>query len=45
MLSTLRQSIYIQPMIAALPGVLIFLTSISLNMVSDALRDATMVKK
>jgi peptide/nickel transport system permease protein len=45
MLSTLRQSIYIQPMVAALPGVLIFVTSISLNMLSDALRDAMMVKK
>ena len=45
MLSTLRQSIYIQPMVAALPGFLIFVTSISLNLLSDALRDAMMVKK
>jgi peptide/nickel transport system permease protein len=45
MLSTLRQSIYIQPIVAALPGFVIFVTSISLNMLSDALRDAMMVKK
>ena len=45
MLSTLRQSIYIQPLVAALPGFLIFITSISLNLFSDALRDAMVVKK
>ena len=40
MLSTLRQSIYVQPLICALPGVAIFVTSLSFNLVSDGLRQA-----
>ena len=40
MLSTLRQSIYVQPIICALPGVAIFLCSLSFNLVSDGLRQA-----
>jgi peptide/nickel transport system permease protein len=40
MLSTLRQSIYVQPLICALPGLAIFLTSLSFNLVSDGLRQA-----
>jgi peptide/nickel transport system permease protein len=40
MLSTLRQSIYVQPFICALPGLAIFLTSLSFNLVSDGLRQA-----
>lgn len=40
MLSTLRQSIYIQPVICALPGVAIFIASLSFNLVSDGLRQA-----
>jgi peptide/nickel transport system permease protein len=40
MLSTLRQSIYVQPLICALPGVAIFLASLSFNLVSDGLRQA-----
>jgi peptide/nickel transport system permease protein len=40
MLSTLRQSIYVNPIICALPGVMIFITSLSFNMVSDGLRQA-----
>jgi ABC-type dipeptide/oligopeptide/nickel transport system permease subunit len=32
-------------MVAALPGILIFVTSVSHNTLSDALRDAMMVKK
>lgn len=40
MLSTLRQSIYIQPLVCALPGVAIFLSSLSFNLVSDGLRQA-----
>jgi len=40
MLSTLRQSIYVQPLICALPGVAIFITSLSFNLVSDGLRQA-----
>lgn len=40
MLSTLRQSIYVQPLICALPGVAIFISSLSFNLVSDGLRQA-----
>jgi len=40
MLSTLRQSIYVQPAICALPGVAIFIASLSFNLVSDGLRQA-----
>jgi peptide/nickel transport system permease protein len=42
MLSNLRQAIYVQPLICALPGVAIFVTSLSFNMVSDGLRQAWM---
>jgi peptide/nickel transport system permease protein len=44
MLSTLRQAIYMQPVVAALPGVAILITSLSFNMVSDGLRQAMDVK-
>ncbi|GGH18605.1 ABC transporter permease [Alsobacter metallidurans] len=44
MLNTLRTAIYTQPMVAALPGVMIFITSIAFNMVSDGLRSAMDVK-
>jgi peptide/nickel transport system permease protein len=44
MLSALRQTVYINPVVAALPGALIFLTSLALNMVSDGVRDAMAVK-
>ena len=40
MLNTLRQSIYVSPWVAALPGVAIFLTSLSFNLLSDGLRSA-----
>jgi peptide/nickel transport system permease protein len=40
MLSTLRQSIYVQPLICALPGLAIFVVSLSFNLVSDGLRQA-----
>jgi peptide/nickel transport system permease protein len=45
MLNTLRTAIYTQPMVAALPGLLIFLTSISFNLFSDGLRSAMEVKQ
>lgn len=45
MLNTLRNAIYVQPWLAALPGVMIFLTSISFNMLSDGLRSAMDVKQ
>jgi peptide/nickel transport system permease protein len=44
MLNTLRQSIYVTPWVAALPGVMIFMTSLSFNLLSDGLRSAMDVK-
>jgi len=44
MLNTLRQAIYVNPVLAALPGVMIFITSICFNMMSDGLRAAMDVK-
>ena len=44
MLNTLRTAIYTQPLVAALPGVMIFITSIAFNMLSDGLRTAMEVK-
>jgi peptide/nickel transport system permease protein len=45
MLNTLRTAIYTQPIVAALPGVMIFLTSISFNLFSDGLRSAMEVRQ
>lgn len=45
MLNALRQSIYMQPMLSAVPGVMIFLTSMSFNLISDGLRNALDLKK
>jgi peptide/nickel transport system permease protein len=44
MLSTLRQSIYVNPLVCAIPGVAIVITSIAFNLVSDGLRQAMDVK-
>jgi len=44
MLNTLRTAIYVQPLVAALPGVMIFITSIAFNLLSDGLRSAMEVK-
>ena len=44
MLNTLRTAIYTQPWVAALPGLMIFITSISFNMLADGLRSAMDVK-
>jgi len=44
MLSTLRTGIYVQPLVCALPGAAIFLTSLSFNLFSDGLRRAMDVK-
>jgi peptide/nickel transport system permease protein len=44
MLSTLRQSIWVQPGVCALPGVAIFITSVCFNLVSDGLRAAMDVR-
>jgi peptide/nickel transport system permease protein len=40
MLNKLSPAIYRQPLVAALPGAMIFITSISFNMLSDSLRSA-----
>lgn len=45
MLNTLRTAIYSQPWVAALPGLMIFITSISFNLLSDSLRSAMDVKR
>jgi peptide/nickel transport system permease protein len=45
MLNTLRTAIYVQPGIAALPGVMIFFTSIAFNLLSDGLRSAMEIKQ
>ncbi|EWY36674.1 ABC transporter permease [Skermanella stibiiresistens SB22] len=44
MLNTLRQSIYVNPWVCALPGVMIFITSICFNLMSDGLRSAMDVR-
>ena len=43
-LNTLRTAIYVQPWVAVLPGVCIFVTSICFNLLSDGLRQAMDVK-
>jgi peptide/nickel transport system permease protein len=45
MLNTLRQSIYVAPLNAILPGVMIFVTSMCFNLMSDGLRGAMDVKQ
>jgi peptide/nickel transport system permease protein len=44
MLNNLRQAIWTAPLVAALPGVMIFLTSMSFNLLSDGLRQAMDVR-
>jgi peptide/nickel transport system permease protein len=44
MLNALRPEIYVNAGIVALPGVMIFVTSIAFNTLSDALRDAMDIK-
>jgi peptide/nickel transport system permease protein len=44
MLNTLRQAIYVAPINAILPGIMIFATSMSFNLMSDGLRGAMDVK-
>jgi peptide/nickel transport system permease protein len=44
MLNTLRTAIYAQPLVAALPGAMIFVVSICFNLFSDGLRSAMDVK-
>lgn len=45
MLNTLRTAIYVQPWIAALPGAMIFATSIAFNLLADGLRGAMEIKQ
>ena len=45
MLNTLRSAIYKAPEIAALPGAMIFITSISFNLLADGIRSAMDIKK
>ncbi|MGF1651313.1 MAG: ABC transporter permease [Hyphomicrobiaceae bacterium] len=45
MLNTLRSAIYVNPWVAALPGLMIFITSLCLNLLSDGLRSAMDVKQ
>jgi peptide/nickel transport system permease protein len=44
MLNSLRQAIYVEPVVAALPGALIFATSMCFNLISDGLRAAMDVR-
>jgi peptide/nickel transport system permease protein len=44
MLNNLRQAIWVEPLNAALPGIAIFATSMSFNLLSDGLRRAMDVK-
>lgn len=44
MLNTLRTALYTQPLLCALPGVMIFITSISFNLMTDGLRSAMDIK-
>jgi peptide/nickel transport system permease protein len=44
MLNTLRTAIYVNPGVAALPGVMIFTVSICFNMLSDGMRSAMDVR-
>jgi peptide/nickel transport system permease protein len=40
MLNTLRSAIYSNPWVAALPGAMIFVTSICFNLLADGIRAA-----
>lgn len=44
MLNELRQAIYVNPAVAAMPGLVIFVTSMSFNLLSDGLRSAMDLK-
>ena len=44
MLNTLRQSIYVNAVVPALPGLAIFVTSMAFNLMSDGLRDAMEIR-
>ncbi|TDF92513.1 ABC transporter permease [Paenibacillus piri] len=45
MLNNLKQQIFINPMVTVIPGFFIFLSALTINLVSDGLRDALEAKK
>ncbi|GGA41144.1 ABC transporter permease [Paenibacillus physcomitrellae] len=45
MLNNLKQLIFIEPLVTIVPGIFIFVTSLCLNLVSDALSDAFELKR
>ena len=45
MLNTLRPALYTHPGLAVLPGLFIFITSISFNLLSDCFNTAMDIKK
>jgi peptide/nickel transport system permease protein len=45
MLNTLRSAIYVNPWIAALPGAMIFITSIAFNLLADGVRAAMELRR
>ncbi|CAN5157681.1 ABC transporter permease [soil metagenome] len=45
MLNTLRSAIYVNPTVAALPGVMIFVTSMAFNLLADGMRSAMDVRR
>lgn len=45
MLNTLRSAIYLNPWIAALPGAMIFVTSIAFNVLADGVRSAMELRR
>lgn len=45
MLNTLRSAIYVNPWVAALPGLMIFLTSMGFNLLADGVRSAMDIRR
>ncbi len=45
MLNTLRSAIYLNPWVAALPGAMIFMTSIAFNLLADGVRSAMELRR
>jgi peptide/nickel transport system permease protein len=45
MLNTLRSAIFMNPLVAALPGMMIFITSIAFNLLADGVRSAMDIRK
>jgi peptide/nickel transport system permease protein len=45
MLNTLRSAIYLNPWVAALPGAMIFVTSIAFNLLADGVRSAMDIRR